>query len=125
MAGLGDTVVVSDQGGSTDEDVAYTYLTSAVSLAMISGVALHNHGCKLCLAVHVDVFVGDEYVVKDHQQLHAAVLGIAHIALAALQIPGVTALAEQTLGVGRSGEGNSVILILGFHGLGGYYQDLV
>ena len=96
---------------------------------MITGKALHQHTGKLMLAAQEDTIIGNKYVIEDGQGLYAAELGVTDVQLGAFQLTGVAALAaddhEQAGGVHRNGEGNRIVLIIGTHGLGGHYDDLV
>ena len=129
VAGLGRAVVVGGHGGRPDEHVAHANLAPAVALAVVAGEPLHQHAGKLRLPVEEDPVVGHEHIVEDGQGLHAAELAVAHVHLAALQLPGVAGLAADdhgdAWGVHGYGEGDGVVLILRLHGLGGHDDDLV
>ena len=96
---------------------------------MVAGEPLHQHAGKLGLAVQEDALIGHKHVVEDGQGLHPAELTVAHVQLAALQLPGVTALAADdhvdARGVRRYGEGDGVVPVIRPHGLGGHDNDLM
>ena len=129
MACLGGPVVVRSQGGCPDEHVAHPHLAPAVALAVIAGKPLHQHPSKLSLAIEEDPLVGHEHVVENGQGLYTAELGIAHVHLTALPLPGVTTLAADNhvnaLAVYGHSEGHRVVLVVRAHGDGGHHDDLV
>ena len=51
MGCLLSAVIVSGNGSSADEDIAYAYFTSAVGLSVIAGKTLNQNACEFVLAI--------------------------------------------------------------------------
>ena len=80
-------------------------------------------------AVEEDLVIGDEYVIEDNQGFGAAEFRVARIHGSPFQFPRIAGLAadnhENAFGIGRTAEGNSVILIGFPHGDGRHDDDFV
>ena len=122
------TVIFRGQSSSADDDVANADLAAAVTLSVIAGEAFDQHACKFGLAVHEDVFVGNEDVVQDNEGFLAAVFLIAQVDVRAVfQLAGIAGLSavdhEEAVRIGGAGEAQGEILVFGLHG-DGWHKDV-
>ena len=120
MRCLRAAVVIGSQRSGADEDVAYADLAAAVGLTVVAGEAFDENAGKFIFAVEVDVFVRNEYVVEDNESFRAAEFGVARIHFSAFELTRIAGLTaddhENAFGVGRAGEGNSVVFVVFAHG---------
>ena len=97
---------------------------------MVTGETFYHHAGELVFLAHEYTFVGNEYVIEYYQGFMAAELGVAQVDFGiGFHLAGVAGLAavnhEHTLGIGRNGERNGIVLVFFLHRDGRHYQVFV
>jgi len=124
VGSIAQAVVIQNIGHSPYKHIPHTHLAAAITLPVVSGKALYQHSCELCLPAHENPFPGNENIFKYYKAFLTTEPGVAHINASTLQLPGVRGLPAQYVDDARAVaghcKGDGVVRVFLFKGNGGH-----